>query len=149
MMPALQVVCSSPVLLKSECNSHFNLVGLPSDSDGNADIAKQIPPNPLQHLNFEENVETQKEHKAEPDQIKIPKSRVSDLQKMKQSKLANITHFNISKSLFSFYLCKYLSGRWAPLQRVALEREPEKEYSVFLGKGQALMCYFSHVHSAI
>ncbi|KAL9838001.1 LOW QUALITY PROTEIN: protein GOLM2 [Geothlypis trichas] len=60
--------------------------GLPSDSDGNADIAKQIPPNPLQHLNFEENVETQKEHKAEPDQIKIPKSRVSDLQKMKQSR---------------------------------------------------------------
>nr|XP_054497913.1 protein GOLM2 isoform X1 [Agelaius phoeniceus] len=60
--------------------------GLPSDSDGNADIAKQIPPNSLQHLNFEENVETQKEHKAEPDQIKIPKSRVSDLQKIKQSR---------------------------------------------------------------
>ncbi|KFO53448.1 Protein CASC4, partial [Corvus brachyrhynchos] len=60
--------------------------GLPSDSDGNADIAKQIPPNPLQHLNFEENVETQKDHKIEPDQIKIPKSRVSDLQKIKQSR---------------------------------------------------------------
>uniref|UniRef100_A0A8C9NIR5 Protein GOLM2 n=1 Tax=Serinus canaria TaxID=9135 RepID=A0A8C9NIR5_SERCA len=59
--------------------------GLPSDSDGNADIAKQIPPNALQHLNFEENVETQKEHKVEPDQIKIPKSRVSDLQKIKQN----------------------------------------------------------------
>ncbi|NXC09170.1 CASC4 protein, partial [Orthonyx spaldingii] len=58
--------------------------GLLSDSDGNADIAKQIPPNPLQHLNFEENVETQKDHKIEPDQMKIPKSRVSDLQKIKQ-----------------------------------------------------------------
>ncbi|NXP68970.1 CASC4 protein, partial [Chloropsis cyanopogon] len=58
--------------------------GLPSDSDGNADIAKQIPPNSLQHLNFEENVEAQKDHKVEPDQMKIPKSRVSDLQKIKQ-----------------------------------------------------------------
>ncbi|NWH88591.1 CASC4 protein, partial [Aegithalos caudatus] len=58
--------------------------GLPSDSDGNADVAKQIPPNPLQNLNFEENVEAQKDQKNEPDQIKIPKSRVSDLQKMKQ-----------------------------------------------------------------
>ncbi|NXK67532.1 CASC4 protein, partial [Sylvietta virens] len=60
--------------------------GLPSDSDGNADVAKQIPPNSLQHLNFEENVETQKDHKIEPDQIKIPRSRVSDLQKIKQSR---------------------------------------------------------------
>uniref|UniRef100_A0A8C0UBY2 Protein GOLM2 n=1 Tax=Cyanistes caeruleus TaxID=156563 RepID=A0A8C0UBY2_CYACU len=59
--------------------------GLPSDSDGNANIAKQIPPNSLQHLNFEENVEAQKDHKIEPDQIKIPKSRVSDLQKNKQN----------------------------------------------------------------
>lgn len=59
--------------------------GLPSDSEGNADIAKQIPPNSLQHLNFEENVEAQKEHKIEADQIKIPKSRVSDLQKIKQN----------------------------------------------------------------
>ncbi|NXC71896.1 CASC4 protein, partial [Anhinga anhinga] len=58
--------------------------GLPSDNDGNADIAKQIPPNSLQHLNFEENMENQKEHKIETDHIKIPKSRVSDLQKMKQ-----------------------------------------------------------------
>ncbi|XP_066184243.1 protein GOLM2 isoform X2 [Sylvia atricapilla] len=60
--------------------------GLPSDSDGNADIAKQIPPNPLQHLNFEENVESQKDQRIEPEQIKIPKSRVSDLQKIKQSR---------------------------------------------------------------
>uniref|UniRef100_A0A8D2PSN2 Protein GOLM2 n=1 Tax=Zosterops lateralis melanops TaxID=1220523 RepID=A0A8D2PSN2_ZOSLA len=74
--------------------------GLPSDSDGNPDIAKQIPPNPLQHLNFEENVEAQKDQRIEPEQIKIPKSRVSDLQKIKQSKLANITHLSIlEKSL--------------------------------------------------
>ncbi|KAM6352468.1 protein GOLM2 isoform 4-T4 [Alca torda] len=60
--------------------------GLHSDNDGNADVAKQIPPNSLQHLNFEENMENQKEHKIETDHIKIPKSRVSDLQKMKQSR---------------------------------------------------------------
>ncbi|NXI29182.1 CASC4 protein, partial [Sterrhoptilus dennistouni] len=60
--------------------------GLPSDSDGNPDIAKQIPPNPLQHLNFEENVEAQKDQRIEPEQIKIPKSQVSDLQKIKQSR---------------------------------------------------------------
>ncbi|KAM6308434.1 protein GOLM2 isoform 1-T1 [Aegotheles albertisi] len=60
--------------------------GLHSDNDGNGDIAKQIPPNSLQHLNFEENMENQKEHKIEADNIKIPKSRVSDLQKMKQSR---------------------------------------------------------------
>ncbi|NWX12875.1 CASC4 protein, partial [Aegotheles bennettii] len=58
--------------------------GLHGDNDGNGDIAKQIPPNSLQHLNFEENMENQKEHKIEADNIKIPKSRVSDLQKMKQ-----------------------------------------------------------------
>ncbi|NXG07527.1 CASC4 protein, partial [Sakesphorus luctuosus] len=58
--------------------------GLPSDSDGNADTAKQIPPNALQHLNFEENMEAQKEPKIEADQMKIPKNRVSDFQKMKQ-----------------------------------------------------------------
>lgn len=85
--------------------SHLNVVGLPSDSDGNADIAKQIPPNPLQHLNFEENVEAQKDHKIEPDQINIPKSRVSDLQKIKQSKLASITHFNILKKPIHFFIC--------------------------------------------
>ncbi|NXA05051.1 CASC4 protein, partial [Sapayoa aenigma] len=60
--------------------------GLPSDNDGNADVAKQIPPNSLQHLNFEENMEAQKDHKIEADQIKIPKSRVSELQKIKQSR---------------------------------------------------------------
>lgn len=66
-------------------------VGLHSDNDGNADLVKQIPPNSL-HLNFEENMEKQKEHRIEADHIKIPKSRVSDLQKMKQSKLASITY---------------------------------------------------------
>ncbi|XP_069654828.1 protein GOLM2 isoform X2 [Haliaeetus albicilla] len=60
--------------------------GLHSDNDGNPDTVKQIPPNSLQHLNFEENVENQKDHKIETDHIKIPKSRVSDLQKMKQSR---------------------------------------------------------------
>ncbi|XP_050165507.1 protein GOLM2 isoform X2 [Myiozetetes cayanensis] len=60
--------------------------GLPSDSDGNANAAKQIPPNPLQHLTFEEKVEAQKEHKIETEQIQIPKSRVNDLQKVKQSR---------------------------------------------------------------
>uniref|UniRef100_A0A8C0EGL9 Protein GOLM2 n=1 Tax=Bubo bubo TaxID=30461 RepID=A0A8C0EGL9_BUBBB len=59
--------------------------GLHSDNDGNADMVKQIPPNSLQHLNFEENMENQKEHKIDTDHIKIPKSRVSDLQKMKQN----------------------------------------------------------------
>ncbi|XP_027758261.1 protein CASC4 isoform X2 [Empidonax traillii] len=59
--------------------------GLPSDSDGNANAAKQIPPNPLQHLSFEEKVEAQKEHKIETEQIQIPKSRVSELQKVKQN----------------------------------------------------------------
>ncbi|KAM6409785.1 protein GOLM2 isoform 2-T2 [Rhynochetos jubatus] len=58
---------------------------LHGDDDGNADVAKQIPPNSLQRLNFEENMENQKEHKIEMDHIKIPKSRVSDLQKMKQN----------------------------------------------------------------
>uniref|UniRef100_A0A8B9PID7 Protein GOLM2 n=1 Tax=Apteryx owenii TaxID=8824 RepID=A0A8B9PID7_APTOW len=59
--------------------------GLHTDSDGNADTVKQIPPNSLQHLNFEENMENQKEHKIKTDHIKLPKSRVSDLQKMKQN----------------------------------------------------------------
>ncbi|XP_025963831.2 protein GOLM2 isoform X2 [Dromaius novaehollandiae] len=59
--------------------------GLHIDSDGNADTVKQIPPNSLQHLNFEENMENQKEHKIKTDHIKLPKSRVSDLQKMKQN----------------------------------------------------------------
>ncbi|XP_069722764.1 protein GOLM2 isoform X2 [Phaenicophaeus curvirostris] len=60
--------------------------GLHSDNDGNADVAKQIPPNSLQQLNFEENVENQKEHKIETDHIKVPKNRFSDLQKIKQSR---------------------------------------------------------------
>ncbi|KFO73765.1 Protein CASC4, partial [Cuculus canorus] len=60
--------------------------GLHSDNDGNADVAKQILPNSVQRLNFEENVENQKEHKIETDHVKIPKSRLSDLQKMKQSR---------------------------------------------------------------
>ncbi|NWH82033.1 CASC4 protein, partial [Piaya cayana] len=60
--------------------------GLHSDNDGNADVAKQIPPNSLQQLNFEENVENQKEHRIESDHIKIPKNRFSDLQKIKQSR---------------------------------------------------------------
>uniref|UniRef100_A0A6G1RVJ0 Cancer susceptibility 4 n=1 Tax=Hypotaenidia okinawae TaxID=2861861 RepID=A0A6G1RVJ0_9GRUI len=58
---------------------------LRSDNDGNADVVKQIPPNSLQHLNFEENLGNQKEPKIETDHMKIPKSRVSDLQKMKQN----------------------------------------------------------------
>ncbi|XP_075288265.1 protein GOLM2 isoform X2 [Opisthocomus hoazin] len=59
--------------------------GLHGDTDGNADIAQQAPPNSLQRLTFEENMEDQKEHKIETDHIKIPKSRVSDLQKMRQN----------------------------------------------------------------
>ncbi|XP_010141845.1 PREDICTED: protein CASC4, partial [Buceros rhinoceros silvestris] len=60
--------------------------GLRSDNDGNADVVKQIPPNSLQHLNFEDKMENQKERKLETEHIKIPKSRVSDMQKMKQSR---------------------------------------------------------------
>uniref|UniRef100_A0A8C6ZFC7 Protein GOLM2 n=1 Tax=Nothoprocta perdicaria TaxID=30464 RepID=A0A8C6ZFC7_NOTPE len=67
--------------------------GLHPDSDGNADTVKQIPPNSLQHLTFEENTENQKEHKIKTDHVKLPKSRVSDLQKMKQSKLINNIFF--------------------------------------------------------
>ncbi|XP_010145107.1 PREDICTED: protein CASC4, partial [Eurypyga helias] len=58
---------------------------LHGDDAGNADAVKQIPPNSLQHLHFEENMENQ-EHRSEMDHIRIPKSRVSDLQKMKQSR---------------------------------------------------------------
>ncbi|NXI39256.1 CASC4 protein, partial [Galbula dea] len=60
--------------------------GLHAERAGNADLAKQLPPDSLQHLNFEANVENQKEQKAETEHMKIPKSRVSDLQKMKQSR---------------------------------------------------------------
>ncbi|XP_030312641.1 protein CASC4 isoform X3 [Calypte anna] len=59
--------------------------GLHSDNDGNADNVRQIPPNSLQHLNFEENMENQKEHRIETDNKNIPRSRLSDLQKMKQN----------------------------------------------------------------
>ncbi|NXO04836.1 CASC4 protein, partial [Rhinopomastus cyanomelas] len=54
--------------------------------DGDAGVAKQIPPNPLQRLRFEENPEAPKELKVEPDHVRIPKSRAGDLQKMKQSR---------------------------------------------------------------
>ncbi|XP_009076797.1 PREDICTED: protein CASC4 [Acanthisitta chloris] len=60
--------------------------GVPSDNGANADGVQQIPPNSLQHLHLEDNMEAQKEPKIETEQIKIPKSKVSDLQKMKQSR---------------------------------------------------------------
>ncbi|XP_068814160.1 protein GOLM2 isoform X2 [Struthio camelus] len=85
---ALQSEGRQPVMnLPTEQPHAPNLApGLHTDSDGNVDTVKQIPPNSLQHLNFEENMENQKEHKIKTDQIKLPKSRVSDLQKMKQSR---------------------------------------------------------------
>ncbi|NXC50997.1 CASC4 protein, partial [Penelope pileata] len=58
--------------------------GLHGDNDGKADAAKERPPNSLQHLNFGENMGSQKENRIEADHIKLPKSRVGDLQKMKQ-----------------------------------------------------------------
>ncbi|XP_068814162.1 protein GOLM2 isoform X4 [Struthio camelus] len=84
---ALQSEGRQPVMnLPTEQPHAPNLApGLHTDSDGNVDTVKQIPPNSLQHLNFEENMENQKEHKIKTDQIKLPKSRVSDLQKMKQN----------------------------------------------------------------
>ncbi|XP_032050648.1 protein CASC4 isoform X1 [Aythya fuligula] len=60
--------------------------GLHGANDGNVDTVKEIPPNSLQHLSFGENMEGQKEHKIEADHIKLPKSKVGDLQKMKQSR---------------------------------------------------------------
>ncbi|XP_031411239.1 protein CASC4 isoform X2 [Meleagris gallopavo] len=60
--------------------------GLHSDNDGNADIAKEVPPNSLQHLNFGENMESQNENKIEADHIDLQKSRAVDLQKLKQSR---------------------------------------------------------------
>ncbi|OPJ70272.1 protein GOLM2 isoform X1 [Patagioenas fasciata] len=89
-----------PLISASKSEGHQPVINLPteqphapnlapgfhSESDGNTDIVKQIPPNSLQRLNFEENMENQKEQKIETDHIKIPKSRVSDLQKMKQSR---------------------------------------------------------------
>ncbi|XP_062440265.1 protein GOLM2 isoform X4 [Rhea pennata] len=84
---ALQSEGRQPVMnLPTEQPHAPNLApGLHTDSDGNADTVKQIPPNSLQHLNFEENTENQKENKIKTDHIKLPKSRVSDLQKMKQN----------------------------------------------------------------
>ncbi|OXB77603.1 UNVERIFIED_CONTAM: hypothetical protein H355_002912 [Colinus virginianus] len=60
--------------------------GLHSEIDGNADIVRERAPNSLQHLNFGENMENQNENKIEAEHIKLPKSRVVDLQKMKQSR---------------------------------------------------------------
>nr|Q5ZKQ5.1 RecName: Full=Protein GOLM2; AltName: Full=Cancer susceptibility candidate gene 4 protein homolog; Short=CASC4; AltName: Full=Golgi membrane protein 2 [Gallus gallus]CAG31688.1 hypothetical protein RCJMB04_9k24 [Gallus gallus] len=59
--------------------------GLHGDSDGNADIAKEIPPNSLQHLNFGENMDSQNENKIEADHLKLQKGRAVGLQKMKQN----------------------------------------------------------------
>ncbi|NWR79135.1 CASC4 protein, partial [Centropus unirufus] len=89
-----------PLISAPRSEAHQPVVNLPTeqphapnlapdlhgDTDGNADVVKQIPPNSLQHLNFEETLENQKEHKVETDHIKIPKSRLSDLQRMKQSR---------------------------------------------------------------
>nr|XP_047902206.1 protein GOLM2 isoform X2 [Anser cygnoides] len=60
--------------------------GLHGGNDGNVDTVKEIPPNSLQHLSFGEDMGGQKEHKIEADHIKLPKSKVGDLQKMKQSR---------------------------------------------------------------
>lgn len=84
----------------TEC-SPFS-VGLRSDNDGNADIAKERPPNSLQHLNFGENMESQNENKIEADHIDLQKSRAVDLQKMKQSKLVNVIYINTVGELFCF-----------------------------------------------
>ncbi|NP_001025727.2 protein GOLM2 isoform 2 precursor [Gallus gallus] len=59
--------------------------GLHGDNDGNADIAKEIPPNSLQHLNFGENMDSQNENKIEADHLKLQKGRAVGLQKMKQN----------------------------------------------------------------
>lgn len=79
-------------------------VGLHSDNDGNADIAKEVPPNSLQHLNFGENMESQNENKIEADHIDLQKSRAVDLQKLKQSKLVNAIYVHIIGELFCFHL---------------------------------------------
>ncbi|NXY83918.1 CASC4 protein, partial [Alcedo cyanopectus] len=91
-----------PLISAPKSEGHQPVINLPTEQphapnlapglhgdEGNADGAKQIPPNSLQSLNFEDNVGKQKEHRIEADHIKIPKGRVSDLQKMKQSKLAD------------------------------------------------------------
>lgn len=71
------------------------------DNDGNADIAKEIPPNSLQHLNFGENMDSQNENKIEADHLKLQKGRAVGLQKMKQSKLVNVIYVNVGE-LFCF-----------------------------------------------
>nr|XP_028561082.1 protein CASC4 isoform X4 [Podarcis muralis] len=55
--------------------------GVNSNQDGNADIIKQIPPNPLQHLIPDHVLDNQK---AEKEHLK--KDRISDFQRMKQSR---------------------------------------------------------------
>lgn len=83
-------------------------------NDGNVDTVKEIPPNSLQHLSFGENMEGQKEHKIEADHIKLPKSKVGDLQKMKQSKLVHVIYF-VLRSIFSITAClenRNHTSRW-------------------------------------
>lgn len=121
-----------------------------SDNDGNADVVKQIPPNSLQHLNFEENTENQKEHKIETDHIKIPKSRVSDLQKMKQSKLANIIYFNILRKYLHFLSVIVPVWKIGTITVGAhLETKPENKCNMLLCKRYALMCHLSYIYSVI
>uniref|UniRef100_A0A8D0G400 Protein GOLM2 n=1 Tax=Sphenodon punctatus TaxID=8508 RepID=A0A8D0G400_SPHPU len=56
--------------------------------EGNAEIMKQIPPNPIQHIIPGQNMEGQKEQRQEAELVKQPSNdRVGDFQKMKQSKL--------------------------------------------------------------
>nr|XP_034987205.1 protein CASC4 isoform X2 [Zootoca vivipara] len=55
--------------------------GVNSNQDGNADVIKQIPPNPLQHLIPDHVLDNQK---AEKEHLK--KDRISDFQRMKQSR---------------------------------------------------------------
>ena len=117
------------------------------DTDGNADIAQQAPPNSLQRLTFEENMEDQKEHKIETDHIKIPKSRVSDLQKMRQSKLANVIYFNmLSKSLHFLSVIVPVWKMGTVTAGGLLESKPEKECDTLLGKRYAFMCHLSYIY---
>nr|XP_006132160.1 protein CASC4 isoform X1 [Pelodiscus sinensis] len=60
---------------------------LNADNEENINIVKQIPPNPPQLLIPEQNLESKIEHKMEKDLGKqVPKDRVGDFQKMKQSR---------------------------------------------------------------
>ncbi|XP_033023991.1 protein CASC4 isoform X5 [Lacerta agilis] len=54
--------------------------GVNSNQDGNADMIRQIPPNPLQHLIPDHVLDNQK---AEKEHLK--KDRISDFQRMKQN----------------------------------------------------------------